>query len=164
MHEITLTGYRPGGLASLCVLQSEYYAREWGFDHRYEAVVSGDMSEFLDRYDPERDFVQLASQSGEIKGGVVIDSLDGQEAQLHWFILHTDLQGSGMGRRLVSNAMSFVRDKGYPKVTLSTFQGVDAARHLYEKAGFILTEEKKASTWGRVVVEQKFEWTNNSNI
>jgi len=160
MDELTLIGYQPGGLATLCALQSEYYAREWGFGHRYEAVVSGGMSEFLGRYDPEWDFVQLVLQHGVVKGGIVIDSLDHHTAQLHWFILHADLRGSGMGPRLVSNAMGFVRDKGYPKVNLSTFQGLDAARHLYEKAGFVLTEEKEASTWGRLVIEQRFEWTS----
>jgi len=160
MTNLTLSGYQPGGLATLCALQSEYYAREWGFDHRYEAVVSGGMSEFLGRYDPDQDFVQLVLQNGAVKGGIVIDSMDGQITQLHWFILHTDLRGSGMGSRLVSNAMTFVQDQGYPKVSLSTFQGLDAARNLYEKSGFVLTEEKEAATWGRSVIEQRFEWAS----
>jgi len=163
MTNLTLTKYQPGGLATLCALQSEYYAREWGFDHRYEAVVSRNMSEFLDRYNPDRDFVQLVLQNRVVKGGIVIDSMDGQIAQLHWFILHADLRGSGMGSRLVTNAMTFVREKGYPKVSLSTFQGLDAARYLYEKSGFILTEEKEAATWGRSVIEQRFEWTSALN-
>jgi len=163
MTNLTLTKYQPGGLATLCALQSEYYAREWGFDHRYEAVVSRNMSEFLDRYNPDRDFVQLVLQNRVVKGGIVIDSMDGQIAQLHWFILHADLRGSGMGSRLVTNAMTFVREKGYPKVSLSTFQGLDAARYLYEKSGFILTEEKEAATWGRSVIEQRFEWTSTLN-
>jgi len=159
MNDITLTGYRPGGLASLCALQSDYYAREWGFDHRYESVVSASMAEFLTRYDPGRDFVQLAMQDGSVKGGITIDSLDGQLAQLHWFILHDDLRGSGTGSKLIANAMNFVREHGYPRIYLTTFQGLDAARHLYEKTGFILTKEQEDSTWGRTVVEQRFDWT-----
>jgi len=163
MDDITLGGYQPGGLASLCALQSKYYAREWGFDQRYEAVVSGNISEFLTRYDPQRDFIELVSQNEVIKGGIVIDSADGKIAQLHWFILHPDLQGSGMGTHLVSHAMAFVREKKYPKVHLSTFQGLNAARHIYEKAGFVLAEQKEAATWGRAVTEQRFEWASSAH-
>lgn len=161
MNDITLTTYRPGGLACLCALQSEYYARAWGFGQHYEAVVSGSMSEFLSRYDPTRDFIQLAIQDDAVKGGIVIDSRDGQLAQLHWFIVHEDLRGSGTGSKLISNAIAFVRERHYPRVYLTTFKGLDAARHLYEKAGFVLTEETEAATWGQTVIEQRFDWLLN---
>lgn len=158
MDDVTFSDWRPGGLSKLCALQSEYYAREWGFDERYESVVTGDISEFLRRRDPHWDFVQLAVRDGDVMGGIVIDSLDRQTAQLHWFILHEALRGGGIGGRLVENAMAFVRDRGFPRVFLSTFEGLDAARRLYEKAGFVLTEQKYANTWGRPVNEQRFDW------
>ena len=37
-----------------------------------------------------------------------------------------------------------------------TFKGLDAARHLYEAAGFKLAEESEGRQWGSVVVEQRF--------
>lgn len=150
--------YQPGGLAALCSLQSAYYARDWGFDHRYESVVAASIAEFLQRYDPALDFVQLVRVDNVVKGGIVIDSLDGQVAQLHWFILSEDLRGTGAGRTLITNAMSFVQKMSFSGVFLSTFKGLDAARYLYEANGFSLSEEKENSTWGKSVLEQRFDW------
>ncbi len=44
------------------------------------------------------------------------------------------------------------------QVYLSTFAGLDSARHLYEKCGFKLLEENEGNTWGVRVREQVFEW------
>ena len=43
------------------------------------------------------------------------------------------------------------------KVYLWTFEGLDTARHLYEKVGFKLVEEHKGTQWGTEVNEQRFE-------
>ena len=39
---------------------------------------------------------------------------------------------------------------------LTTFAGLDAARHLYETAGFVLEGESDADPWGGGVREQRF--------
>ncbi|MDB0047733.1 GNAT family N-acetyltransferase [Porticoccaceae bacterium] len=161
VSDLTFSGYQPGGLAKLCAMQTEYYAREWGFNHLYESVVASDIGEFLQRYNADRDFVQLVLHAGEVKGGIVIDSQDGKLAQLHWFILHNELKGLGVGKMLIKAAMQFIKARGFPQVYLTTFEGLNAARHLYEAAGFILAEEQLASTWGRTVKEQRFEWTGD---
>ena len=162
ISDLVLTGYQPGGLARLCAIQTEYYARDWGFGHLYESVVASDIGEFLQRYDKKHDFVQLVLEAGEVKGGIVIDSQDGKQAQLHWFILDDGLRGLGVGRKLITAAMNFVREQGIPRVYLTTFDGLNAARHLYEEAGFKLVEEQLASTWGRTIKEQRFEWKDTS--
>jgi hypothetical protein len=54
-------------------------------------------------------------------------------------------------------ALQFCRQKKFPLVYLSTFAGLDAARRLYEKAGFRLRAEGEGDHWGKTVVEQAFE-------
>ena len=54
--------------------------------------------------------------------------------------------------------MHFCEEKNFQRVYLSTFAGLDSARHLYEKWGFKLLEEHESDTWGVRVREQKFEW------
>jgi hypothetical protein len=54
--------------------------------------------------------------------------------------------------------MDFCRRKGYPEVYLWTFEGLGAARHLYEKHGFVLVEEQPGDGWGMTVKEQRFVW------
>jgi hypothetical protein len=44
-------------------------------------------------------------------------------------------------------------------VYLTTFVGLDPARHLYEKWGLILCEETEDNTWGVTVKEQFFQLT-----
>ena len=157
-NKVTFSGYLPGSLATLCAIQSAHYAKELGFDHLYESVVATGVGEFLGRYQPSKDFVRIVSEDHVVKGGIVIDSRDGTLAQLRWFILDGTLRGSGIGKTLISEAMEFVREREFPRVFLTTVSGLDAARRLYEYVGFNLVEEKSASTWGREVVEQRFEW------
>jgi hypothetical protein len=42
-------------------------------------------------------------------------------------------------------------------VYLWTFEGLQTARHIYEKEGFILTRERRLNQWGQHINEQMFE-------
>ena len=156
--EIEFTGFKPGGISALCAIQSEFYARAWGFNHLYESVVASSVGEFLTRFDINKDFVELVHHKGRVAGGIAIDHRDGIVAQLRWFILSDELRGLGAGRQLINHAMDFVNKHNFEQVYLTTFDGLDGARYLYEKQGFCLTEEKIASTWGKEVREQRFDW------
>jgi hypothetical protein len=57
----------------------------------------------------------------------------------------------------MSTALDFCRNAGYRSVFLTTFAGLDAARALYERHGFVLAEERTERTWGEPVTEQKFQ-------
>lgn len=150
---------RPGALSASAALQTAYYAREHGFDLHFEAGRLADMAEFLARYDPQRDGVWLIVQGDAVLGTLVIDAGGGTPgwAQLRWFILADALRGQGWGRRLMQEAMAFCRPR-FAGVYLTTFAGLDPARHLYEAFGFRLTQEQRGTTWGPELVEQRFEW------
>ena len=47
----------------------------------------------------------------------------------------------------MEKAMRFCEEKNFQQVHLSTFAGLDPARHLYEKWGFQLVEEKALKEW-----------------
>ena len=81
-------------------------------------------------------------------------------AHLRWFILDPHYQGQEIGRRLMNEAMSFCKQRGFRRVYLTTFAGLNAARHLYEQAGFRLCGEKDGShlTGKSSLVEQVFEY------
>jgi N-acetylglutamate synthase-like GNAT family acetyltransferase len=156
--KLIFSNFLAGSISTLCGIQSEFYARVWGFDHRYESVVSSGVSEFLSRYDKNEDFVRLVLEEGEVVGGIAIDHRDGVLGQLRWFILCDHLRGAGAGKKLFSEAMTFIQKKKFKQVYLTTFQGLDSARRMYELGGFKLTEEKTASTWGKEITEQRFDW------
>jgi len=158
INDIYFSEYIPGCLSTLCAIQSEYYAREWGFSALYESVIGAGVSEFLTRYNPKKDFVRLVMKNDQIIGGIAIDHRDGNTAQLRWFIVSEKARGTGVGQKLFIEAMGFVKSSKFEQVFLTTFSGLDKARSFYEKSGFILTNSKVASTWGKEVVEQRFDW------
>jgi GNAT superfamily N-acetyltransferase len=57
----------------------------------------------------------------------------------------------------MEEAISFCKKRNYRQVYLWTFEGLHAARHLYEKFGFRLVEQTEGLQWGNRVTEQKFE-------
>jgi GNAT superfamily N-acetyltransferase len=152
-------GYIPGCVGRISELHSRYYSSLVGFGVSFEARVARELSEFCTRYESSRDGLWLAIQDGGIHGSIAIDGLlAGTEgAHLRWFITSDKIRGQGAGTELMGAAMDFCRSKGYGHVYLDTFSGLDAARHLYEKFGFRLVQERLGTQWGREVLEQRFE-------
>jgi len=154
-----VAGYVPGCIGAVTSMHGIYYAREWGFSRYFESVVASGLVEFFDRYDPARDGFWTVSVDDRIEASIAIDGIDAetQGAHVRWFIVSDSLRGSGAGGRLMDRAMEFCRDRGYRRVYLETFAGLDAARHLYEAAGFAMVAEQRGMTWGTEVLEQRFE-------
>ena len=61
-----------------------------------------------------------------------------------------------MGRRLLSATLAFADESGFSETQLWTFNGLSAARHLYETHGFSCVEERPGDQWGTEVLEQRF--------
>lgn len=155
---IRLSGYVPGAIGRITELHGRYYHENWGFDLHFESTVALELAEFLRRLDPTRDGLWLAWSEDSMTGGVAVDGQEasGAGARLRWFIVDPAFQGRGIGRRLLEAATGFCREAGFCRVYLFTFAGLDAARHLYEAAGFRLTRENYSGHWGKRVLEQTF--------
>mgnify|MGYP001594841250 CR=1 FL=1 len=159
LDEVILKGYRPGVIGRLAELHATYYYENWGFGLFFEAKVATELSEFLSRYDESRDGFWTLSLNHQIKGGIAIDGIKAMTdgAHLRWFILSPEVRGHGFGHRLMEEALSFCKKNDYKRVYLHTFEGLDPARHLYEKFGFKLVQQAEGIQWGATVIEQKFE-------
>ena len=147
---------RLGAVESLVALHAEYYGRGWGFGPQFERQVATEMAAFLRTLDPAREGLWVARRAGEVAGSIAIQSEDGA-ARVRWFIVSPALRGAGAGRALLAAALDFCREHGYGRVFLWTFAGLDAARRLYEQAGFRLAAETADDQWGVRVVHQRFE-------
>ena len=155
---LTLRGYQPGDLGRVIALHGDYYHRHWGFDLSFEAQEARELAEFLSRLDPARDIFLTAWAGERFAGAIAIDGGGFPEgARLRWFIVDESLQGLGIGQALISRALEFCRAAGHQRVFLWTFEGLAAARALYERAGFCLAEERQVRQWGGVVKEQCFD-------
>lgn len=159
MSGMILTGYLPGAIGRIVELHANYYHLDWGFGLFFEARVAREMSEFLSRFNETRDGLWIVSFNDRIEGGIAIDGIKARTdgAHLRWFILSEEVRGRGFGHRLMEEAISFCKKKDYRKIYLQTFEGLHAARHLYEKFGFRLVHQAEGTQWGNNVTEQKFE-------
>lgn len=159
MTEFTLIeGYFPGVIGRVAELHATYYSKNWNFEKFFEAKVATEISKFICNYDAEKDRIFSLTIDGVIEGSISIDgSSDSKNsAHLRWFIISDRLKGQGAGSHLIEHAMQFCKDNSYDSVYLWTFHGLGAARHLYEKYGFKLTDESSGNQWGTVVTEQRF--------
>lgn len=152
-------GYVPGSIGRIAELHGTYYHEYWNFTVSFEAKVAAELSEFLTRYDEKRDGFWTASLKGRAEGSIAIDGIHAEKegAHLRWFIISDVLRGRGIGNRLINESLNFCRNKGYKRIYLWTFEGLNAAKHLYEKNGFKLVEQHKGIQWGTEVSEQRFE-------
>lgn len=152
-------GHLPGCIGRITELHAAYYAQAAGFGLDFEAKVAGELAAFCLRLNPHTDGLWLAVQDGVVHGSLVIDGSGGtpQSAHLRWFILSDAARGQGIGTRLLGEALAFCRASGHARVHLWTFEGLHAARHLYEKHGFRLVHSQRGTQWGREVAEQRFE-------
>jgi GNAT superfamily N-acetyltransferase len=149
---------RPGDMGRVIALHGMLYAEEYGFDHGFEAYVAETVAEFGRLARPGLDRLWAAERAGQLVGSIAIVGREDGAAQLRWFLVHPDARGSGLGRRLLHEALTFCRAAGYRSVYLWTVTGLEAAARLYVAAGFRKTETKPPATlWGVDLAEERYD-------
>ncbi|MEQ9886590.1 bifunctional helix-turn-helix transcriptional regulator/GNAT family N-acetyltransferase [Pectobacterium zantedeschiae] len=153
-----VSGYRTGMIGRITEMHSSYYAREHSFGSFFESKVAAGLADFSGRLDKPCNQIWLAMQNERIVGSVAIDGEDlgNGEAHLRWFILDEGCRGSGLGRKLIVEAMKFCDEREFSAVQLWTFNKLMAARRLYESFGFTLFKEWQGNQWGSSMTEQQF--------
>ncbi len=146
----------PEALNRIVDMHDSYYGSHWGFGPAFTRKNLAELSEFLDRFNPGRDGLWTAQVDGRIEGSVAIDGSQAI-AELRWFLVSDSLRGRGAGSQLLDLALTFCRNSGFSTVRLWTFAGLDQARWLYDRAGFVLQEQRLGTRWGTEVLEQRLE-------
>jgi len=152
------TGYATAVIGRIVEMLGSYMTEHFGFGAAFESRIAADIAEFIARADSPRNETWRAESNGRIVGSISIDGedLDDGLAHLRWFIVGEEARGGGVGADLLMRALDFCDERGYRETHLWTVKGLDAARKLYEKHGFILAEEYYGDQWGANVLEQKF--------
>lgn len=100
--------------------------------------------------DPEVDHLDVAYSAprsayfvletgGRVVGGAGIAPLTGAAAstcELRKMYFLPEARGFGQGRRLLEHCLQAARESGYTRCYLETLTGMEAAMHLYSRAGF----------------------------
>jgi DNA-binding MarR family transcriptional regulator/GNAT superfamily N-acetyltransferase len=154
-----LRPHRPGDMGWVVHRQAVLYAQEYGWDERYEALISRIVADFIERFDPRRERCWIAELDGEIVGSVFLIRHPERAgvAQLRLLYVERSTRGLGIGRRLVQECTHFARQTGYKTITLWTNSVLTSARKIYEAEGYQLVREESHHSFGHDLVGQTWE-------
>jgi DNA-binding MarR family transcriptional regulator/GNAT superfamily N-acetyltransferase len=148
---------RPGDLGWVVERHGALYAREYGLNARFEALVARIAADFLDGRDDPRQAFWIAELDGERVGSIGCGrSPDADTAKIRLLLLEPAARGHGVGKRLVGECVSFARAHGYRAMELSTVSVLAAARSIYRAAGFELIGEKDFDDWGPKLTDESW--------
>ena len=127
---ITLRALAPGDLGWVVQQHGEVYAREYGWNEQFEALVADIAVRFVRKFQPEWENCWIAEQGGE---------------------------RLGLGARLTDECIAFARAKGYKKMVLWTNSCLTTARHIYARRGFVLVKSEPYEGFGQHLVGETWE-------
>jgi GNAT superfamily N-acetyltransferase len=154
---ILLREHRPGDIGWVIHRHGVLYAREFGWDATFEAMVAKVAAAFVEDFKPGRDRCWIAELEGAIVGAAFVVQASKTVAKLRMVYVEPDARGLGLGRRLVREAMTFARNAGYVRMTLWTNDVLLAARALYEREGFSKVAAEPYRGFGHDLVGETWE-------
>ncbi len=154
---IVLRDPQPGDLGWVVQQHGEIYAREYGWNSEFEALVAEIAAHYLRSFQPEWEKGWIAELDGERVGSVFVVRKSKTVAQLRLLLLTPEARGLGLGLRLTDECLQFARRKGYKKMVLWTNSHLDAARSIYARRGFKLIDSKPFSGYGKELVGETWE-------
>ncbi|MFB9235658.1 GNAT family N-acetyltransferase [Plantactinospora siamensis] len=147
----------PGDLGWVVQAHGEIYAREFGWDATFEALVARIVADYAADHDPSGEAAWVAELDGRRVGCVFCVRADATTAQLRILLVDPVARGHGLGRRLVDECLGFARDAGYRRMTLWTNDPLAAARRIYLSRGFTLVRQEPHDSFGAHLTGQTYE-------
>src|ERR1043165_1608653 len=154
---IVLRPHEPGDMGWVTSANATIYAKEYGWDLTYEALVARITADFIENFDAKRERCWIAELDGERVGSVFVVRKTDAIAKLRLLVLDRRARGVGLGRRLVEECLRFAKSADYSSMTLWTQSCLTAARAIYSQAGFRLVAEEPHHSFGVDLIGETWE-------
>jgi DNA-binding MarR family transcriptional regulator/GNAT superfamily N-acetyltransferase len=148
---------RAGDMGWVVSRHGALYREEYGWDERLEALCAEIVATFVRNLDSRRERCWIAERDGENAGSVLLVKETDEVARLRLLLVEPKARGLGIGARLVDECVRFAREAGYRKMTLWTHSVLIAARRIYERAGFRLTDSFTHNDFGQELVGENWD-------
>lgn len=134
---------------------AETYAIDPGFTPDFEPFVFSILADFIAKNDPARERAFIAWRGKKRLGSIMCTaSEDPERAKLRLFFVEPDARGLGLGKRLMSECLTFAREARYKRMTLMTHESQTVARIMYERAGFTCASSRADHLFGCDAIEE----------
>ncbi len=149
--------HRPGDMGMVIHRHGVLYWEEYRWDEHFEALVAEICAHFIRNFDGRRERCWIAEVDGKFAGSVFLVKQSEYEAKLRLLLVEPAARGLGLGKSLVQECLDFARAAGYKKVVLWTQSNLDAARGIYQKAGFVRVAEEPHHSFGHDLIAETWE-------
>jgi ribosomal protein S18 acetylase RimI-like enzyme len=151
------TTLKPGDIGWVIHQHGLLYSKEYNYGIEFETYVAQGLYEFYKQYDTEKDGVWICEHNNQIVGFLLLMHRGNKAAQLRYFILLPVYRGLGLGKKMMELLMARLKTNGYEKCYLWTTNEQETAAALYTRFGFVLTEEKESTAFGKPLKEQRYD-------
>ncbi len=154
---VALRAPEPGDLGWVVQRHGELYAEEYGWNEEFERLVAIVVGEFAAAEPGPRRRCWIATLDGRRAGCVFLMPGDEGIGRLRLLLVEPWARGHGLGARLVDTCIQAARRAGCHTLTLWTNDVLDAARRLYERAGFRLVTTDHHRSFGKALTGQTWD-------
>jgi GNAT superfamily N-acetyltransferase len=157
--QILFTGFQPEAAIQVIPILANFFLRQYAGDDEFRDRLTKEVETYLVELDNPRNGAVCAWIDKKLAGAVFIDAsmMETHGAWIRWFVVDEKLRRHGLGQMLFEKALEHCRTRGFSRITIRTFKGVDPAVELYQRLGFTLFQERDFSTGKNQITEQWFE-------
>jgi ribosomal protein S18 acetylase RimI-like enzyme len=148
---------RPGDTEAIAAMHGEVYRGEFALGPTFVTDIERNLAAAVEAGWPERGSLWLVELDGSLVGSMALTEESPGVACLRWVLLRSELRATGLGRRLVTEAVEEADDAGYDLLYLETFSELQYAARIYRRLGFEVTKTREDDRWGRQLLLQRYE-------